>query len=389
MIYITLLDQFHPGIYSSQVIDVCDYLNDRFKVRIRVVAFLSIRELIATDAKKKLKELSPTAIVLPAFPGLKNFQLTSFLLFFVCFYTGERIAICRNVFCAKMALQVRKRGMLKKIIMDGRSAMLAEIMEYDVFPVNYIKKNIKEFEEYVVNNVDYRMAVSEKLIDYWQKHYNYFDNKYVVIPCTLDRKNFSQKKFSLLKETSQIKKEMGFTPADIILVYSGSTAPWQSFALLENFLSPILDNYLHIKILFLSKINEDNKRMKEKYPDQVIIKWVEHKNVLAHLQCCDYGLLLREQSDTNLVASPVKFAEYLYSGLKVLISENLGDFSQFVRKHNCGYVINKRVDDQFFIKKIELEEKIKCFNLSQEYFRKESTLNDNAYSQLLEAINKH
>ena len=76
MLYITLLDQFHPGIYSSQVIDVCDFLTKKYNVKIRVVAFLSIRELINTDARRRLKTLSPSAIVFPSFPGLKNFQLT-------------------------------------------------------------------------------------------------------------------------------------------------------------------------------------------------------------------------------------------------------------------------------------------------------------------------
>ncbi|MEO6903357.1 MAG: hypothetical protein ABI315_09400 [Bacteroidia bacterium] len=389
MIYVTLLDQFHPGIYSSQVIDVCDYLNKRFKARIRIVAFLSIREIYNTDAKKRLKELSPSAIVLPAFPGIKNFQLTSFLLFFVCLFTGERVAICRSAFATTTALKVRKWGMLKKVIMDGRSALFAEMKEYDVFPVDYLRHNLKRIEMEAVTNSDYRMAVSQKLISYWQNNYNYSANKQVVIPCTLDGKHFSRNEFSLLEETVQIKKELGFMAEDIILVYAGSTAPWQSFALLENFLSPILHTQAHFKILFLSKNNEDNKRMKEKYPHQVFVKWVEHKDVLAHLQCCDYGLLLREQSDTNVVASPVKFAEYLYGGLKVLISENLGDFSQFVREHNCGYVINKKIGDPSFMKKMDLEEKIKSFELSQKYFRKDAVLNDNAYKQLLAEINRN
>jgi hypothetical protein len=386
MIYVTVLDQFHPGIYSSQVIDVCDYLNNRFKVRIRIVAFLSIRELYNSDAKKRLKKLSSTAIVLPAFPGIKNFKLNSFLLFFVCLFTGERIAICRNAFATTTALKVRKWGLLKKVVMDGRSALFAEMKEYDVFPVDYLRNNIKSIENEAVNKADYRMAVSEKLINYWQQHYNYTSNEHVVIPCTLDGKHFSQENFLLLEETVQIKKEMGFKPDDVILVYAGSTAPWQSFALLEELLTPILDHQPNFKILFLSKNNEDNQRLKKKYPHQVMIKWVEHKDVVAHLQCGDYGLLLREQSDTNWVASPVKFAEYLYGGLKVLISENLGDFTQFMQEHNCGFVVSKKIEELRFIKKVTLEEKSSCFELSRKYFKKNATLNDASYKQLLEGI---
>ena len=197
MLYITLLDQFHPGIYSSQVIDVCDYLNKKHNAKIRLVAFLSIKELYRSDAKKKIKQLSPNALVLPAFPGLKNFEWTALLLFFVCFFTGERAAICRNVFCTKMALRIRKTGMLKKVVLDGRSSLTAEIEEYDVFPVDDLRKNIRRIESYSVNHADFRISVSLKLVNYWKQQFNYNSENHVVIPCTLDTKYFSDETFFL------------------------------------------------------------------------------------------------------------------------------------------------------------------------------------------------
>jgi hypothetical protein len=383
VIYVTLLDQFHPGIYSSQVVDVCDYLNYKYNAKIRVVAFLSIRELLKTDAKKRLKKISPNAIVLPAFPGLKNFQYTAILLFLVCFFTGERIAICRNVFCAKMALQVKQLGLLKRVVFDGRSAMTAEIEEYDVFPVDYLRNNVKSFESYVVNNVDFRIAVSSQLVNYWRQNFGYNQNTHVVIPCTLDRKHFSGETFFLSQKTQEIRKELGFNEEDIVFVYAGSTAPWQSFQLLEKIFSPLLDKDKTNKLFFLSKENEDNKRLKEKYPKQVFIKWVEHQNVLTYLQCCDYGILLREQSKTNQVASPTKFAEYLYAGLKVLVSKNLGDFSSFVAEHNCGYIVAEDNFNWNVITHTNIETKKKCFELANIYFKKEAEINDLSYKKLI------
>jgi len=387
LLYVTLLDQFHPGIYSSQVIDVCDYLNEKHNAKIRIVAFLSIRELIRSDAKKKLKELSPTAIVFPSFPGLKNFQLTAFFLFFICLFTGERKAICRNVFCAKMALRVKKWGILKKVVMDGRSAMAAEIGEYNVFPVDYLRDNVKEFEKYTVNNSDFRMAVSNKLIEYWQKNYNYKGQDHVVIPCTLDRKHFKKNDFTVSEEIDRLKKEFGIKQGDVVLAYSGSTAPWQSFELLEKMFVPLLEKDQRIKILFLSKQNNDNRKLMEKYPTRVIIKWVEHKDVLNNLACCDYGILVREQSDTNKVASPTKFAEYLYAGLKVLISEKLGDFSEFVKQHKCGYVLNELSNTWPAFEEVSLQEKKYCFALANDHFKKESEKNNLAYTKLMNYLN--
>jgi glycosyltransferase involved in cell wall biosynthesis len=383
VLYITLLDQFHPGIYSSQVIDVCDYINKEHKVKIRLVAFLSIKELMKTDARKKIKQLAPDALVLPAFPKLKYFHYTSILLFFVCLFTGERVAICRNVFCTNMALSVKKTGLLKKVVFDGRSAMAAEIEEYDVFPVDYIRKNIRKFENIAVNNSDYRIAVSNQLIEYWRKYYDYKGNNHVVIPCTLDTKYFPDNSYHFEEEKiKSIKKELGINENDITLVYAGSNAPWQSFQLLDKVISPILDNQPEIKLLFLSKENKDNVQLRNKYNDRVIIKWVEHKDVLNYLNCADYGILLREQSVTNKVASPTKFAEYLYAGLPILISENLGDFSEFVLKNDCGIVICYKCQIKFPFIKINNEEKNRLHNLSK-LFMKNNLNNDDAFAKLI------
>lgn len=386
MLYITLLDQFHPGIYSSQVIDVCDYLNTKHKANIRVVAFLSLRELVKTDAKRKLKELFPKAIVLPSFPGLKNFELTAIFLFFICLFTGERVALCRNVFCTRMALRAKKWGMLKKVVMDGRSAMAAEIGEYDVFPVDYLRTNIKKFEAEAVNGADFRIAVSNKLIEYWRAHYQYNKTDHVVIPCTLDQKYFSGEDFKLSNQVLVLKEQMGILTNDIVLVYAGSTAPWQSFALLEKMFVPLLETNSNIKVLFLSKESKDNKSLQARFPGRIIIRWVQHHEVPDYLACGDYGILVREQSDTNKVASPTKFAEYLYAGLPVLISENLGDFSDYVRKNNCGYVLSENEIAWSFLGQTSLEEKKACFKLAMRDFMKESECNAKSYSELIESL---
>ncbi|PBQ31499.1 hypothetical protein CNR22_06880 [Sphingobacteriaceae bacterium] len=386
MLYLTLLDQFHPGIYSSQVIDVCDHLKKRYKANIRIVAFLSVRELVRSDARKRLKALSPDALVFPSFPGLQNFELTALFLFFICLFTGQRVVICRNVFCTKMALRVKKWKLITKVVMDGRSAMAAEIGEYDVFPVDYLRKNVADFERFAVTHSDFRIAVSEELVKYWRQHYGYSEQNHVVIPCTLDTKHFSEKTFSLDHANEELRAKLGFSESDLVLVYSGSTAPWQSFELLEKILTPLLDSDKRIKVIFLSKENKDNCRLRDKYKDRIVIKWLEHKDVLPHLHCGDYGILVREQSDTNKVASPVKFAEYLYAGLDVLISENLGDFSDFVKTHACGYVLGENSANWPILQKPGLYKKEAAFKLAYEHYRKESAKNEQAYDKLMQYI---
>lgn len=107
--------------------------------------------------------------------------------------------------------------------------------------------------------------------------------------------------------------------------------------------------------------------------------------MLTYLQCCDYGILVREQSETNRVASPTKFAEYLYAGLKVLVSKNLGDFSEFVLEHDCGYVVNNSFNESKF-EKVNVVDRNKCFELANLYFKKESSLNEVSYKKIIKAV---
>ena len=94
-----------------------------------------------------------------------------------------------------------------------------------------------------------------------------------------------------------------------------------------------------MRILYLSKKEANNTRMAERFPGRVAIRWVSAEEVPVYLAACDYGILVRENTVTNQVAAPTKFAEYLHSGLKVLISEHIGDYTAFVQEHNCGVVV--------------------------------------------------
>jgi hypothetical protein len=52
-----------------------------------------------------------------------------------------------------------------------------------------------------------------------------------------------------------------------------------------------------------------------------------HEQVVDHLCAGDIGLLLRDRHPMNEVAAPGKFAEYVLSGLPIVLTEGIGDFS--------------------------------------------------------------
>lgn len=377
MIYLTFADA-PSGVFSSQVIDVCKFLEQEFGEKTRLVAFISGRDF--KKNKQKIKSESPSAIILPMFPKLGNWRWNAITLFFVCLITGKQSVLARNVLAANLALMMKRAGLVKKAGYDGRGAIAAEWNEYKVTTDENLKKEIAALEKNAVLKSDFCIAVSSKLVEYWREKFGYGKENYVVIPCTLN-KGFS---FSVPGETeiTETRRELGFENDDVIMVYSGSTAGWQSFQLVYNFISSYLRKIKRYKILFMSEPDELIERTEKEFPGQVQRKWVVHRDVQRLLSACDYGILIRENSVTNRVASPTKFAEYLSAGLYVLISEGIGDYTDFTAKHKCGIVVNASLPGN--LEKPSAGERKMLADLVKTYFTKEAQKEN--YRKLIEQL---
>ena len=272
--------------------------------------------------------------------------------------------------------------MIHKICLDGRGAIAAEWNEYHVVPDEIMKKAITGQEQSAVLKSDYRIAVSSRLVNYWKETFGYTSSDHVVIPCTLNSK-FNATVFTD-EDIHRQRVEEGFNDTDIVMVYSGSTAGWQSLDALGYILGKVLTKSFSYKLLFLSKEDKNITNLKSRFPGQVFNKWIRYHEVKKILAACDYGILFREFSITNKVASPTKFAEYLSSGLPVIISENLGDYSDFVRKEKCGIVITE--SDDVLLQKPTLSEKDAAKKLAALYFTKEA--NSQQYQALINFLQK-
>ena len=72
--------------------------------------------------------------------------------------------------------------------------------------------------------------------------------------------------------------------------------------------------------------------------------FVPHEEVPIYLDIAHFGLLIRDDTVTNNVSSPVKFAEYLSRGLKIIISPGVGDYTNEIFQHNLGFVIGNKLN---------------------------------------------
>lgn len=377
MIYLTYGEP-PSGVFFSQVTDVIMYLNTKLNANIRLVSFISLHDY--SKSKAAIKKHAPNAIVLPMLPKAPYWKFNTIVLWLLTLFLQPKVIIARNVIAANMALRIRGISTIKKVCFDGRGAMEAEWNEYDVKVVDSWKRAIGELENNAVNKSDFRIAVTTKLVDHWRSRYNFVGDNYVVIPCTL---NSSFKAIvPSQEEIIQRKSKLGLAANDIVLAYSGSTSGWQSFSILYQFLSKFLKESVSHKVIFLAQEEENISKLIAEFPNQVQRKWVAHQEVTEILTSSDIGILIREQSVTNKVASPTKFAEYLSAGLPVIISENLGDYSDFVVKNNCGIIFNG--DAYPKIEGTSISTRARMIKLVSENWTKEANINN--YKKLLSAL---
>jgi len=362
MVYLTFTNEY-SGVYQSQVIDVCRYVEESLGPRCVVVSLVSVRAY--RRERRRLRGACSRSVILPMVPGVRNWRWNVLLLLPVLLWCRSDVVIGRSEFATNLGLMLRRMGRVRRVVFDGRSARAAEAEEYDVGgrPV-FAPSEIRVLEEKAVLESDYRIAVSTDLVGYWTREYGYTGTDHAVIPCTVGERTPAV-------DSVPTRQELGLDEEQTVLVYAGSSAQWQSFEVLDQFAAEALQTWSDAALLLLSDCDVERLECARRFPDRVINKWVPPSEVLDYLALADYGLLLREPSTTNRVACPTKFGEYLQAGLQVVITNGVGDLSTFVREKKCGVVLDS-VRSAPRLARVDAVTRRRNTDLARQYFDKKA-----------------
>jgi hypothetical protein len=368
ILYLTYNDQ-PSGVYWSQVVDVVAHLNTLGGPKVKLLALVSGRGFPST--RRSIRQRCPGALVLPIVPGMIRWRHNALLVNWAFRLLRPTGVICRGPFATCLALRARAKGLVGRVVFDGRGAYAAEWEEYRIIDDEDFIATVRSVEKEALLDSDHRVAVSNALVAHWRERYGYKDNAHVVVPCTLAN---------------------GWRPVDggaatkvdggVRLVYSGSSADWQSFALLQQILDHWLTERKDLHVLFLSRQDAHIEALAQRHPGRVEVRWLDHAQVAQAMAGCDYGIMVRERTITNQVASPTKFAEYLACGLRVMISDGLGDLSAAVAHEDLGVLVGGT--DLPDLPVVSAEQRGTCRRYAQEHFTKAAYRSE--YLRLLEVL---
>lgn len=234
-----------------------------------------------------------------------------------------------------------------KLIFDMRGDNLDELKARGASK-NYLSI-LSKIHVKALNSVDLAFSVSgHSSIEFKAKFlpkYNYYDGE-------IFRYNESQ----MLEK----RKELGLEDK-FVFVYTGNTHYYQYLDGTVNFFSRFLEK--HNDSFFIIITEHDSSKfisLLHKYciPEKCyLLKSLPQKNISELQQVADISFLLRENFPLNHQSFPTKFAEYLATGVPVLMTPYIYSIAPMVIKNNLGEVIDIKNDYSAEIEKIYIKYK--------------------------------
>lgn len=185
----------------------------------------------------------------------------------------------------------------------------------------------------VFARADHVIGVSAALLGEIRKRFDLRCDA-TVIPCLADERVF----FHDAERRAEARRALGVASSPLV-AYAGSIGQWHQFdATLETF-EAIARGHREARFLIATRDSDKAMGAVAARPDlsgRTMVRHGEAAEVSQWLSAADVGLLLREAHPLNHVACPTKFAEYVLSGLRVVVSEGIGDLPGWVRDLDLG-----------------------------------------------------
>ncbi len=254
-------------------------------------------------------------------------------------YTGPQpiIVHCRGPGTADAAALLRRRDPRLRILLDARGTAFDEV--YETGLLGWWQRRIAQRTACTaIAAADALNTVSTVLAQHLDEIGRFRPGiPRTVIGCCADTQRF----FFDPAVRAQRRSALGLD-GRFVVCYCGAMSHWQRPDALAAAFAAIAAAMPDAHLLIVSPEAEpllEQLRTAGVPPERWTVRSARHAEVASYLMAADVGLLLRENTLTNRVASPVKFTEYLRCGLPVILTPYIGDFSGFAARHGVGVAI--------------------------------------------------
>jgi glycosyltransferase involved in cell wall biosynthesis len=253
-----------------------------------------------------------------------------------CAYTGDQPVIvhCRGQSCASAAVLLKRRDPRIRVLLDMRGVLSDEVKGSSLKSW-WLRRHAERTLRRALDGADAVNTVSHKLADHLRQTAGLREDiPGTVIGCCADTQRF----YFDPHMRSDRRRALGLE-GRFVICYCGGMSHWQRPDQVALAFAAIAEDMHDAHMLIVSREAAALERQLQQAgvpTDRVSSHAASHDQVASYLMAADIGLLLRENILTNLVASPVKFAEYLRCGLPVILTHYIGDLSALAARERIG-----------------------------------------------------
>jgi len=347
--------EYDGTVYQTQIIDWLNlYLENG--VEFHLFQFLHIKEILRISQNQKQKQSICANYdyfkgYILQFPNTKIFYLLNAALLFFrllpLILKANKIVLFGRVLIGNEVKMLKKvLGNKIEFIFDARAASAEEskyVAEkngtFNISRLNLYNR-IKALEFSTIQQSWKTFAVSNNLINYYISNYQFDISKFILYPCFSD-----QRKFYFNGDVREATRAIiSVRPDQKLLLYAGGfNSEWHITDKMMNYFKSLISLSDDFKLLIITKDIDSAKLFVNNYnisSEAISIISVSNSQVNLYLNAADFGMLFRDITVMNIVASPSKFSEYQLAGLPVLITASVGDFSEYVSFHKTGIAVN-------------------------------------------------
>ncbi len=223
----------------------------------------------------------------------------------------------------------------RKIFFDTRGLLADKYVGGGLIKTNSaLYKIMKYAESFLLKHVDYFTVETLSHAKIIEGEDLNFTKKMGIIPCCVDTKKFD---YSLYRLNDQFNGKIN-------LVYLGKFGTWYLIDEMLDFFKALSRESAGAKFTFITQDDASTiySRLNEKgiSKDKILIKKIAREDVPAELSQGSVGIFFINPYERHN-SFPIKYGEYLASGLPVVINSGIGDTDLITRKEKIGIVIDE------------------------------------------------
>ncbi len=195
------------------------------------------------------------------------------------------------------------------------------------------------FEKRLARKAAAVLGTTAGMRDYAAKKYGTIPANFKVRPACVSYAAFSPHNPYNLQ-----RSDLGIQTTDIVCVYAGKLGgiylKEEIFELMHAAAAKWGERFKFLLLSDIPKEEAEQMATEAKFPTkQLIVRFVPHQSVAAHLSLADFALNPVKPVPSKRYCTSIKDGEYWAMGLPVIIPKGISDDSEIIAKHDIGVVL--------------------------------------------------